>query len=359
MTDLSIERLLSSHEASSAVVADRQGRPIVRVLLSLDPPDGTTRYVSQITDGVPSEVKLSYFSWVKALFGRYDIFHVHWPEYLARGKSWPIGLARSALFTLLLARLWLFRVPIVRTVHNISPHENSGGLERRLLRWCERQTILFIRLNEATALATPKSIVTILHGHYKDRFRHHSLPNRVPGRLLYFGLIRPYKGVEELISTFSKMASDSLTLRIVGKPLQGLGKNVAEACQLDPRISARLEFVEDAVLVQEIGQAELVVLPYREMHNSGALLVALSLGRPVLAPSSASNQLISREVGDQWLLTYDGELTDKILNDALAKARLVPPDASPNLAGRDWKVIGEAHYQAYLRATAATSGMPI
>jgi beta-1,4-mannosyltransferase len=195
--------------------------------------------------------------------------------------------------------------------------------------------------------------VTILHGHYKDRFKQHRLPERVAGRLLYFGLIRPYKGVESLIETFSRMPDHNLNLRIVGKPYPAQGSMVRKACQDDPRISARLEFVDDASLVQEIGQAELVVLPYKEMHNSGALLVALSLGRPVLVPHSTANSLIAEEVGESWLLTYEDKLTEEVLRDALVKARRLAPYGTPDLKDRDWNVVGEAHYRAYLRATCA------
>ena len=325
-------------------------RPRIRVLLSLTPPDGTTRYVVQLVEGVPAEVSLLFFSWRTALLGGYDVFHVHWPEFLIRGRSAIERLFRSCLFAALLLRLKASGIPIVRTVHNLSPHEEGAWLEPALLRLCDARTALFIRLNAATDLGGRKNVVTILHGHYKDRFKSFPLPAARAGRFLYFGLIRPYKGVDDLLSAFSQLKGEDLELRVVGRPSGDLGELVLAACRADSRVSSRLEFVEDEVLVREVGEAETVVLPYREMQNSGSLLVALSLGRPVVAPESPSNRLIAEEVGTEWLYLYEGALTADVLCRARAAFRSLPVGASPGLHGRDWKRLGEAHYQAYLQA---------
>ena len=63
--------------------------------------------------------RLLDFSYGTALGRSYDVFHVHWPEILLDGSTFPRKLARQLLLVALLARLTLFRVPIVRTVHNI------------------------------------------------------------------------------------------------------------------------------------------------------------------------------------------------------------------------------------------------
>ena len=331
-------------------------RPPLRVLLSLAPPDGTTKYVVQLVEGVPEEVTLLFFSWKTALLESYDVFHVHWPEFLIRGQGGLGRVYRCLLFAALLLRLKLSGIALVRTVHNLAPHEAGPWMERTLLELCDRQTVLFIRLNSATDLSGHRNVVTILHGHYKDRFKGYFLPPSRAGRFLYFGLIRPYKGVDDLIAAFSRLEGRDLDLRIVGKPSGGLGEMVTAACLADVRVSAHLEFVEDEVLVHEIGEAEIVVLPYREMQNSGSLLVALSLVRPVIAPDSPSNRLIADEVGTQWLYLYEGPLTAEVLLEARSRFRLLPAGGSPDLRGRDWKRLGEAHYQADLHARAGFAG---
>jgi hypothetical protein len=64
----------------------------------------------------------------------------------------------------------------------------------------ERQTALVIRLNSATVVPDGLASATIVHGHYRDWFERYDKPDPRPGRLSYFGLIKPYKGVDRLLS---------------------------------------------------------------------------------------------------------------------------------------------------------------
>lgn len=335
---------LSLDEAPSA-------RTPVRVLQSINAPSGPTEYSSQLEFGRAAETTNVYFSWPRALFGRVDVFHAHWPEYWIR-NSQPVKAAlQKVLFPLMLVRFRLTGVPIVRTLHNLTPHERGGRLEALLLALFDRWTTLSIRLNRATEVPAGRSYVTILHGHYVDRFADLPRPAVTPGRVLYFGHIRPYKGVDTLIDAFRALEGDDHSLRIVGKPKgDELPALIGAAEVADPRIGSRLEFVDDDVMVAEVGASALVVLPYREMHNSGALLVALSLGRPALVPRSPANEALAAETGDGWVLQYDGELTADILRKALTDVANRDPAALPNLDGRGWAVMGERHYRAYLLA---------
>lgn len=325
----------------------------IRVLHSLAPPDGTTKYVDQMTEGAPDDVDVSYFSWKRAITGRYDLLHLHWPEFLLRGKTARVRLGKRQAMraTLLLARVR--RVPIVRTVHNLYPHEDGGRAERRLLHAVDRQTDVFIRLNPTTELEPWMSGVTILHGHYRDRFAEHRGGDREAGLILYFGIIRPYKNVEKLIEVFGDAQRPGQRLRIVGSPSPDLRERITALAAQNDAISTSLAFVEDAELVREIGAASLVVLPYAEMHNSGAALVALSLDRPILVPRTPSNSALAEEAGDEWVIQYDGELTPDALSAAIDAADAIPRDARPRLEGRDWDEVGRRHRDVYRRALLA------
>lgn len=326
------------------------GARSITVLQSLSPPDGTTRYVNQVVEGAPDTVTMRFFSWRAALFGRYDVFHVHWPELLIRApRPLKARLRRGALYALLL-RTRLQRIPIVRTIHNLTPHEAGANAETRALHALDARTALVIRLNPTTPVEPESRAVTILHGHYRDRFNDMPRPESAPGRILYFGLIRPYKGVDLLLQVFRSLPDPDLMLRIVGRPSNGLGDMIAEAAAQDTRISSVLRFVSDEELVVEVGGAELVVLPYREMHNSGVLLVALSLDRPVLVPTTPANEALAHEVGPDWIYRYEGELTSEILRTTLERMRAAGPHPRPRLAGRDWKTLGQQSYRTYLRA---------
>ena len=89
------------------------------------------------------------------------------------------------------------------------------------------------------------------------------------------------------------------------------------------------------------------MLPYREMHNSGSVLAALSLDRPVLVPANHVNDLLAREVGPGWVLTYDGALAAEDIEAALARLAERPVEGSPDLTGRDWSKAGADHLAAF------------
>ena len=330
---------------------------VVTVLHSLAPPSGETRYVVQLVEGAPEDLHLEFFTWRNALVGRFDVFHIHWPEYLIRDRKPLKAFARKIAMLALLARLQITRRPLVRTLHNVHPHERGGRLESWLLRLIDQRTDIFIRLNPVTeAPLGSVSVETILHGHYRDKYGDKSVPSTVPGRLLYFGLIRPYKGVERLLEVFES-DTDLSSLRVVGSPSSlEFRELVSNASERDNRISSIMRFVEDEVLAAEIGEAELVVLPYTAIHNSGSVLLALSLDRPVLVPAAESTIALQDEVGSDWLLTYEGELTSRTITSALEAVRSHSDRGRPALAGRDWDVVGESHLRVYRDAISRKRG---
>lgn len=328
----------------------------ITVLHSLAPPDGTTRYVDQMVEGAPEDVRIAFFSWRTALLGRYDVLHVHWPEFLVRDLTRRRRVMRRLALRATLVRARLTRTPIVRTVHNLDPHEAGSRTEARLLRSVDRATATFIRLNDATPLPEGVHAVTILHGHYRDRFAAHPLRERVPGRVLYFGIIRPRKNVELLIDVFTARPRPGCHLRIVGSPTPELAESIMARVKGRDDVSARLAFVDDDELVAEVSAASLVVLPYAEMHNSGTALVALSMNRPVLVPRSSANTTLAAEAGASWVRQFDGVLDDDDLTAAIdASAHLDPADR-PRLEGRDWDEVGRRHRDVYREAIARVRG---
>lgn len=323
----------------------------IRVLLALVPPGATTQYVDQVVKELPEEISVSYFTWRRALLSRYDVLHLHWPEQLARGGSSLMTFVKRLALLLVLCRMWVLRTALVRTAHNINPHEEGSRLERWLLRTLDASTTLTIVLNDSTPIEPGKRTRLIPHGHYRDAFEPHPRWDPIRGRITFFGLIREYKGVERLIEVFRSLPDDGLTLRIVGSPAGPFWRELVEdAGAADPRISARLEFVDDEVLVEEVSKSELVVLPYRAMHNSGAIFAALSLDRPVLAPSSPVNVDLQSEVGAGWICLYEGDLDESVLVDAVAAVRAEGRTLRPSMVGRDWAAVGRLHAEAYRAA---------
>ena len=294
-----------------------------------------------------------------ALFGRWDVLHVHWPEVIFRRGSAAKSAAGMAVFFLLLLRARLTGRAVVRTIHNLQPHEDADPLGRALLRLCDRMTTLWIRLNPVTEPPGSGPVTTILHGHYRDWFAAHGKRAPISGRLLFFGQVRPYKGISELIAVFTGTPGDALTLAVVGQPNSAPYRDELAAAAHDPRISLRLEFVSDEELATEVSSAELVVLPYLEMHNSGALLLALSLGRPVLVPESPVTAALAAEVGALWVQRFNGSLTTQRIQDALAavtNSAAFEGIGEPDLTLRDWPRIADLHLEAYEEARRLSRG---
>jgi len=329
------------------------------VLQSFPTPKPTTNpylvMLAESLQAVPG-VTVKTFAWPTALFGHYDVFHAHWPEILVTGHGLLKTLAKQAFTAALIVRLWATRTPLVRTVHNVAAPEGLSRIQRMLLKRLERRTTLRIRLNPTTDIPSGP-FVTIPHGHYRDWFAHHPAREIVSGQLGYFGLIRRYKGVEELLAAFRELDCAALSLRIGGNPTSAeLAESVRELATGDPRIALQLAFLRDDQVVELVTSSELVVLPYRFMHNSGGALAALSLDRPVLLPDNAVNRLLSDEVGAGWVHLYTGELSGEILVGALASLRARRPIGRPELGAREWARAGTDHVAAYRRAITEVNG---
>lgn len=322
--------------------------PKVTVLEVIAPPEtGHTRYVDQVVDGNQCSNIYRYFSWPVALFSSYDVVHLHWPEKMLRHRRrWVRGI-KQILMQILLLKLRLQNTPVVRTLHNIQPHESGNSREDRLLDKIDRETAWFIRLNPVSIPPVPqRGIATILHADYVEQYEKYPVVPPVSGRVLHFGHLRPYKGIERLLDVYLATERADTSLRFVGEPKdRRLRGKIEQATDVDSRVSARFGFVDDAAFAREIMQAELIALPYENMHNSGALLLALSLGRPVIAPTSDVNRYIAGEVGNDWLHLYEGELGTDELNRAIdraARTRSIRTQR-PSLRGRGAAEAREAH----------------
>lgn len=323
------------------------------VLQSFPKPSTTTNpYITMLWHSLSTidGLRIKTFSWRDALFGNYDVFHIHWPEILVSGRTPPRRLVRQTMFVFLMLRLTITRTPVVRTVHNVALPKDIGPFQHLLLGWLDSKTSHRILLNSSTELPAGQSSTLVLHGHYRDWFSHYEILNSVSGRITYFGLIRRYKRVDNLIQAFRQTESSAqeLSLHIVGRPSSDeLKKQIHQLADGDQRIVVDLEFQSDEELAVEVSQSELVVLPYEEMHNSGGVLTALSFGRPVLVPDNTVNRKLAAEVGPGWVHTFSGDLTGDAIVATLRNIRAVHVAVAPNLDARNWGSAGIDHLAAY------------
>jgi len=108
--------------------------------------------------------------------------------------------------------------------------------------------------------------------------------------LLFFGLIRPYKGLEDLLRVFNELPreeAERLWLTVVGETWEGCTEpaQLIEASPHRDRITFVNEYVPDEVVGAAFAHADVAVLPYRRSSSSGILHVAMSWGMPIVVTS--------------------------------------------------------------------------
>lgn len=106
-----------------------------------------------------------------------------------------------------------------------------------------------------------------------------------PGRktLLFFGLIREYKGLDILLEAFRKLPDD-YQLLIAGEPYGSFDKyrKIIDESGCADRISMHLEYIKDSEVSRYFSAADLAVLPYRSATQSGISSVAYHFEVPMV-----------------------------------------------------------------------------
>lgn len=329
----------------------------IRVMQSFGAPRPTSNPYVHMLDAALAEtpgVEHIRFDRRLALLGHYDILHFHWPETMLGGSTVLRRIARRAFAMALAMRLSVSRVAVVRTAHNIALPTDVSPWERRYLAWIERRVDHRIVLNEHTAVPEGTTATLIKHGHYRDWFAAVPELPASPDTIAFVGLVRRYKGVEELLDSFASTSTSApeLRLHIAGNPTSAaIEREVRARADADRRVSLDLHYLSEADFANAVMQSIGVVLPYRAMHNSGSVLAALSLDRPVLVPRNDVAEALAAEVGHGWVHCFDGRLTGESL-ERFARAASDPPTVAPDLTDRAWDRAGVAHRGAFQLALA-------
>lgn len=324
----------------------KRHEPLV-VMFSVPPPSGRSNpYTTQLAAAVSKHATVKFFSWKDALFSKVDILHVHWPETMVRGKTELARNIRGLAGLLFLLKSDLLGIKIVWTVHNVEPHESGSRLERLFLRAFKNRVDARFYINESDLNTEPGTV--ILHGHYRDwaSFSDPQVPVRLD-HIAYFGAIRPYKGVEELIEAASAIEAQGLDIVVAGEPLnEHFAQQIRGRAAKAKNVRLDLGRLSDEGLAKLIQQSKLIVLPYREFYNSGALLLSLSLNRPVLVPQTEATEKLQKEFGESWIRMYAGTLSAADLLAAYEWSKSVS-EGIVDMSARNWDSIGERTIRAY------------
>ncbi|HEX8053715.1 MAG TPA: glycosyltransferase family 4 protein [Thermoleophilaceae bacterium] len=190
-------------------------------------------------------------------------------------------------------RLLAPKRPRVLTAHDVIPREPRPGQIAATRRLAERMDAVVVhsehgaaRLRDELGLA-PERIHVIAHGAFDYLTR---LPEETPlpaelaavegPVVLLFGLLRPYKGIDVLLEAFREVSGAELW--IVGMPRMPIEPLRAAAARVGATVRFVPRFVTDPEIPAFFRRADLVVLPYREIDQSGVLYTALAFGKPMV-----------------------------------------------------------------------------
>jgi glycosyltransferase involved in cell wall biosynthesis len=312
--------------------------------------------------GIPYFFVLS----VWAVFRGARLVHVHWLAWDLR-FALPMRRVASGIISRTAIRwLRLLRFRIIWTAHNVLPHEPQSDDDVRVGRLLAESASAIIvhsavNLDSLTSYGFPvQSAVVIPQGNYVGRYgastttrsdAQQKLGISTSSRtILFFGLIRPYKGIPELLVSWKNLKIEG-TLLIAGacsdEDLIGLIDNTSIG---DSSIDARIGFVADDDVPDYFAACDAVCLPFRRITTSSSALLALSFGRPLIAPRIGALEDLPENVGffygDETGLTLTDALrqffdaSDQDLSDRMTNARRYAMSLS-------WSAIAERTFNLY------------
>lgn len=270
---------------------------------------------------------------------RPNVVHVQWVALPRYDLRWLARLRRNH--------------PLVLTAHNVLPHEGEADPEERLRLYRAFDRIVVHTQKGAEQLEAfgvpPENVVRIPHGTF-DPPPAASIQPPAGRTLLFFGLIRRYKGLEVLIRALPEIRDARLL--VAGdpidpvEPVQQLARELAVADRIDWRLGY-LPAVEVENLMRE---ATLTVFPYRGGESaSGALATAFGHGRPAVVTEVLGEPVSEYGAGAVVPPEDPGALAaavNHLLDDPEARQEAFRGTERAR-EGLSWDAIAEAHERLY------------
>ena len=307
-----------------------------------------------------------------------DILHLHWLhsfiETDADAASAFTCLARIAGFTLQLALVAARGIKIVWTVHELEiPETHYPELDKlciRLVITLSRAVITHCgnahkQVASAYCRWSPQKVQVVPHGNFievTDNGIGRSASRKaldIPDSkfvVLTFGVIRPYKGIKELIEAHKQLNRPDVLLIIVGgsimhhKDCVEYLKLIEAGAAASENLRLHTEFIPDERIQIYMNASDVVAFPYRAVMTSGALIMAMGFGKACIASRIGCMGEILDEQG-AFLYESDDKLgLQNALTTCLEKANLLEAMGKHNrdLAERmDWQRIARLTLSVY------------
>jgi glycosyltransferase involved in cell wall biosynthesis len=164
--------------------------------------------------------------------------------------------------------------------------------------------------------------------------------------VLFFGLLRPYKGVDVLLEAWRGIGGAELW--VVGMPrlpLKALRARATPSVRLFPR------FVPEAQVPAWFRRADLVVPPYREIDQSGVLFTALAFGKPLLLTSVGGFPEVAETGAAELVVPGDSSALHialrRLLDDPGRREALAAAAREAAATTYSWDGIAARHLELY------------
>jgi glycosyltransferase involved in cell wall biosynthesis len=249
--------------------------------------------------------------------------------------------------------------PLVLTAHDVLPREPRAGQLRAQRRLYDRVDAVVVHSHHGRErlvvdLEVPAEKVHVIHHGAFDHLTRLGREDPLPAALreverpvvLFFGLLRPYKGLDVLLEAWRGIGDAELW--IVGHPRMALGPLRARAT---PTVRFLPAFVPDALLPALFRRADLVVLPYRDIDQSGVLYTALAFGRPLLLSAVGGFPEVAETGAAELVLPGDAAALHlalrRLLDDPGRRDALAAAAARAASTTYSWDAAAEQHLAVY------------
>ncbi|MAI37321.1 glycosyltransferase [Alteromonas sp.] len=237
-----------------------------------------------------------------------DIIHVHWlTEVIQRilwAKSDAVFYTKLLLLVTDIANVRRKGVHVVWTIHNRYSHQQFDKKREEIIRklFCKCVNRVIVHSLSAAKSLTPiygkrflDKVTIIPHGNYdgcypKPKIISDSLSDssEKPIRLLFFGTLRPYKGVLQLIDCYKIAAPENTQLVIAGStPDENYKSQIKKAAANCPQIILKLGYLDDQLLIDSIEDADAIIVPFEDTLTSGSVILAMTQSKAIIAPKAA------------------------------------------------------------------------
>ena len=202
------------------------------------------------------------------------------------------------------------RTALVHTVHNADAYHADTGVQGRGYRDLLDMFDALIVHGETTRLAlerqgvdpgrihvTPHPPMRLAPAGPDDLAQ---VPDATLPRLLFFGTIRPYKGVDLLVEACLSLwrAGHRFELVLAGKPFMDIAPllDSVHTAGFGERLITNLGFLTEQRLDAHMAKADILVFPYRHIDSSGAFLSALHHGKAMVTSDAGMFASLPDEV---------------------------------------------------------------